>query len=38
MTIPVVIDSVGQLGTVSSSRRFKKEIKAMEQEIVLADQ
>jgi len=28
--IPVVIDTVGQLGTVSSSRRFKKEIKAME--------
>jgi hypothetical protein len=26
-----VIDSVGQLGTVSSSRRFKREIKAMEQ-------
>jgi len=29
--IPVVIDSVGQLGTVSSSRRFKNEIKPMEQ-------
>jgi hypothetical protein len=29
--IPVVIDSVGQLGTASSSRRYKKEIKAMEQ-------
>jgi Chaperone of endosialidase len=29
--IPVLIDSNGQLGTISSSRRFKKEIKAMEQ-------
>jgi hypothetical protein len=29
--VPVVIDSAGQLGTTSSSRRFKKEIKAMEQ-------
>jgi Chaperone of endosialidase len=29
--IPVLIDSAGQLGTVSSSRRFKKEIKPMEQ-------
>jgi Chaperone of endosialidase len=28
--IPVVIDSVGQLGTMSSSKRFKKEIKPME--------
>ena len=28
--IAVVIDSAGQLGTVSSSRRFKKEIKPME--------
>ncbi|HZR06476.1 MAG TPA: tail fiber domain-containing protein [Candidatus Udaeobacter sp.] len=28
--IPVVIDSVGQLGTASSSRRFKKEIKPMD--------
>jgi hypothetical protein len=28
--IPVVIDSAGQLGTMSSSRRFKKEIKAMD--------
>ena len=28
--IPVLIDSVGQLGTASSSRRFKKEIKPME--------
>jgi hypothetical protein len=29
--IPVVIDSAGQLGTVSSSRRFKKEIKPIDQ-------
>jgi uncharacterized coiled-coil protein SlyX len=29
--VPVVIDSLGQLGTVSSSRRFKKEIKPMDQ-------
>ena len=28
--IPVLIDSAGQLGTASSSRRFKKEIKPME--------
>ena len=28
--IPVVIDSVGQLGTMSSSRRFKKDIKTMD--------
>ena len=28
--IPVVIDSVGQLGTTSSSRRFKTEIKPMD--------
>jgi hypothetical protein len=28
--IPVVIDTVGQLGTMSSSRRFKKEIKPMD--------
>ena len=28
--IPVVIDSGGQLGTMSSSRRFKKEIKPMD--------
>ena len=28
--IPVLIDSVGQLGTLSSSRRFKKEIKPMD--------
>ena len=29
--VPVVIDSAGQLGTVSSSQRFKKEIKPMDQ-------
>jgi uncharacterized coiled-coil protein SlyX len=29
--VPVLIDSAGQLGTVSSSRRFKKEIKPMDQ-------
>jgi uncharacterized coiled-coil protein SlyX len=29
--VPVVIDSAGQLGTVSSSSRFKKEIKPMDQ-------
>ena len=29
--IPVLIDSAGQLGTISSSRRFKKEIKPMDQ-------
>ena len=36
--IPVLIDSLGQLGTVSSSRRFKKEIKPMEKasEAILA--
>jgi hypothetical protein len=28
--IPVVIDSTGQLGTMSSSQRFKKEIKPMD--------
>jgi trimeric autotransporter adhesin len=28
--VPVVIDSFGQLGTVSSSRRFKNEIKPMD--------
>jgi hypothetical protein len=28
--IPVVIDSAGQLGTLSSSRRFKKEIQPMD--------
>src|SRR5206468_12189853 len=27
----VLVDSDGQLGTISSSRRYKKEIKAMEQ-------
>jgi hypothetical protein len=36
--IPVLIDSDGQLGTISSSRRFKKEIKPMDKasEAVLA--
>ena len=36
--IPVVIDSYGQLGTASSSRRFKKEIKPMDKasEAILA--
>ena len=36
--IAVLIDSDGQLGTLSSSRRYKKEIKAMEQlsEAILA--
>jgi hypothetical protein len=36
--IPVVIDSVGQLGTASSSRRFKNAIKAMDKtsEAILA--
>jgi uncharacterized coiled-coil protein SlyX len=29
--IPVLIDSAGQLGTMSSSRQFKKEIKPMDQ-------
>jgi hypothetical protein len=29
--IPVLIDSLGQLGTISSSRRYKKEIKPMDQ-------
>ncbi len=29
--VPVLIDSAGQLGTASSSRRFKKEIKPMDQ-------
>jgi hypothetical protein len=35
--VPVVIDSAGQLGTVSSSRRFKSEIKPMDQisEVIL---
>jgi hypothetical protein len=36
--IPVLIDTFGQLGTLSSSRRFKKEIKAMDKasEAILA--
>jgi uncharacterized coiled-coil protein SlyX len=36
--IPVLIDSAGQLGTMSSSRRFKKEIKPMDRtsEAILA--
>jgi hypothetical protein len=36
--INIVIDSAGQLGTLSSSRRFKKEIKPMDQasEAILA--
>jgi hypothetical protein len=36
--IPVLIDSAGQLGTTSSSRRFKKEIKPMDKasEAILA--
>jgi len=36
--IPVLIDSAGQLGTASSSRRFKNEIKAIDQasEAILA--
>jgi Chaperone of endosialidase len=36
--LPVLIDSLGQLGTASSSRRFKKEIKPMEKasEAILA--
>jgi hypothetical protein len=36
--IPVLIDSAGQLGTMSSSRRFKKEIRPMDQisEAILA--
>jgi hypothetical protein len=36
--IPVLIDSLGQLGTVSSSRRFKTEIKPMDKasEAILA--
>jgi trimeric autotransporter adhesin len=29
--VPVLIDSAGQLGTASSSRRFKKEMKPMDQ-------
>ena len=36
--IPVLIDTAGQLGTVSSSRRYKKEIKPMDNasEVILA--
>jgi len=36
--IPVLIDSVGQLGTMSSSRRFKNDIKPMDKasEVILA--
>jgi endosialidase-like protein len=36
--LPVVVDSAGQLGTASSSARFKKEIKPMDKasEIILA--
>src|SRR5438552_7420754 len=36
--VPVVVDSAGQLGTASSSKRFKKEIKAMDKasEAILA--
>jgi len=36
--IPVIVDSDGQLGTSNSSRRFKKDIKAMDQtsEAILA--
>jgi len=36
--IPVLVDEAGQLGTVSSSRRFKKEIKPMDEssEAILA--
>jgi uncharacterized coiled-coil protein SlyX len=36
--VPVLIDSSGQLGTVNSSRRFKKDIKPMDQtsEAILA--
>jgi hypothetical protein len=35
---PVLVDSAGQLGTISSSRRFKNEIKSMDQtsEAILA--
>ena len=35
--IPVLVDSAGQLGTASSSRRFKKEIKPMDRasEVIL---
>ncbi len=36
--VPVLIDTAGQLGTISSSRRFKKEIRAMDKasETILA--
>src|SRR4029453_13862047 len=36
--VPVIIDSAGQLGTMSSSRRYKKEIKPMDKasEAILA--
>jgi hypothetical protein len=36
--VNIVIDSAGQLGTMSSSRRFKKEIKPMDKasEVILA--
>jgi hypothetical protein len=36
--VPVLIDSAGQLGTMSSSLRFKKEIKSMDRasEVILA--
>jgi hypothetical protein len=36
--IPVLIDSAGQLGTISSSRRYKREIKPMNKasEVILA--
>jgi len=36
--IPVLVDSAGQLGTISSSRQFKREIKPMDQasEAILA--
>jgi hypothetical protein len=36
--LPVLIDAVGQLGTMSSSRRFKKEIQPMDKtsEVILA--
>ena len=36
--VPVLIDSAGQLGTAGSSRRFKKEIKPMEEasEVILS--
>jgi hypothetical protein len=36
--VPVLIDSSGQLGTINSSRRFKKDIRPMDQtsEVILA--